>query len=124
MYHTVAHDDFHLDLRCEVISLGGFHLFVFPSEFGGDFGIRMREECPVQGLVFGYTNGYHEYFLPSWEYGLSFETAHTEVPKGELSASATSSCRPPSFWVASRVAPSHSGCNNGINQGKYRIAVE
>lgn len=83
MYHTVAHDDFHLDLRCEVISLGGFHLFVFPSEFGGDFGIRMREECPVQGLVFGYTNGYHEYFLPAWEYGLSFETAHTEVPKGE-----------------------------------------
>ena len=43
----------------------------------------MREECPVQGLVFGYTNGYHEYFLPAWEYGLSFETAHTEVPKGE-----------------------------------------
>lgn len=82
-YHTVAHDDFHLDLRCAVISLGGFHLFVFPSELGGDFGIRMKAECPVQGLVFGYTNGYFEYFLPAWEYGLSFETAHTQIPKGE-----------------------------------------
>ena len=37
----------------------------------------------VQGLVFGYTNGYFEYFLPAWEYGLSFETEHTQVPKGE-----------------------------------------
>lgn len=82
-YHTVAHDDVHLDLRCGVISLGGLHLFVFPGELGGDFGIRMRAECPVQGLVFGYTNGYYEYFLPAWEYGLSFETSHTLIPKGE-----------------------------------------
>lgn len=82
-YHTVAHDDFHLDLRCAVISLGGLHLFVFPSELGSDFGIRMKAECPVQGLVFGYTNGYFEYFLPEWEYGLSFETEHTQIPKGE-----------------------------------------
>jgi hypothetical protein len=43
----------------------------------------MKKECPVQGLVFGYTNGYHEYFFPAWEYGLSFETSHTQVPKGE-----------------------------------------
>jgi hypothetical protein len=83
LYHTVAHDDFHLDLRCAVISLGGLHLFVFPSELGSDFGIRMKRECPVQGLVFGYTNGYFEYFLPAWEYGLSFETEHTQIPKGE-----------------------------------------
>ncbi|MGI6230101.1 MAG: neutral/alkaline non-lysosomal ceramidase N-terminal domain-containing protein [Tractidigestivibacter sp.] len=82
-YHVVAHDDFSLDLHCEVISLGGLHLFVFPSELGGDFGIQMKKECPVQGLVFGYTNGYHEYFFPAWEYGLSFETSHTQVPKGE-----------------------------------------
>ena len=82
-YHTVAHDSFHLDLKLEVISLGGLHLFVFPSELGGDFGIRMRKECPVQGLVFGYTNGYFEYFFPAWEYGLSFETEHTQIPKGE-----------------------------------------
>ncbi|MGN0286989.1 MAG: hypothetical protein ACI4B6_04905 [Atopobiaceae bacterium] len=82
-YHTVAHDDFHLTLHCAVISLGGFHLFVFPSELGGDFGIRMKKECPVQGLVFGYTNGYFEYFFPEWEYGLSFETQHTQIPKGE-----------------------------------------
>lgn len=83
LYHTVAHDDFSLTLKCSVISLGGFHLFVFPGELGGDFGIRMKGECPVQGLVFGYTNGYFEYFLPEWEYGLSFETSRTQIPKGE-----------------------------------------
>ncbi len=82
-YHTVAHDDFSLTLKCAVISLGGLHLFVFPSELGSDFGIQMKAACPVQGLVFGYTNGYYEYFLPEWEYGLSFETAHTQIPKGE-----------------------------------------
>lgn len=81
--HTVAHNDFSLTLKCELISLGGFHLFVFPGELGGDFGIAMKAACPVQGLVFGYTNGYYEYFLPAWEYGISFETAHTQIPKGE-----------------------------------------
>lgn len=84
-YHTVAHDDFHLDLHCAVISLGGLHLFQFPGELGGDFGIRMKEECPVQGLVLGYTNGYFEYFLPAWEYGMSFETAHPG-PQGRARA--------------------------------------
>lgn len=83
LYHTVAHDSFHLDIHGAVISLGGFHLFVFPSELGSDFGIEMKKYCPVQGLVFGYTNGYFEYFLPEWEYGLSFETRHTQIPKGE-----------------------------------------
>ena len=83
LYHTIHHDGFHLDIRGCVISLGGLHLFVFPSEMGSDLGIRMKAACPVQGLVFGYTNGYFEYFLPEREYGLSFETEHTQVPKGE-----------------------------------------
>lgn len=82
-YHTVAHDDFSLTLKCAVISLGGLHLFVFPSELGSDLGIRMKRECPVQGIVCGYTNGYFEYFLPAREYGLSFETERTQIPKGE-----------------------------------------
>ncbi len=82
LYHTIHHDDFHLDIHGAVIALGGLHLFVFPSEMGSDLGVRMKDECPVQGLVFGYTNGYFEYFLPAREYGLSFETEHTQVPKG------------------------------------------
>ena len=68
---------------CSVISLGGLHLFVSPCEFGGKFGIQMREACPVEGLVFGYTNGYLEYWLPEEEYGLSFETQKSMVPKGD-----------------------------------------
>lgn len=82
-YHTVAHDDFSLTLKCAVISLGGLHLFVFPSELGSDLGIRMKRECPVEGIVCGYTNGYFEYFLPAREYGLSFETERTQIPQGE-----------------------------------------
>lgn len=82
-YHTVAHDDFSLTLKCAVISLGGMHLFVFPSELGSDLGIRMKRECPVEGIVCGYTNGYFEYFLPAREYGLSFETERTQIPQGE-----------------------------------------
>ncbi len=82
-YHTVAHDDFSLTLKCVVISLGGLHLFVFPSELGSDLGIRMKRECPVEGIVCGYTNGYFEYFLPAREYGLSFETERTQIPQGE-----------------------------------------
>jgi hypothetical protein len=37
----------------------------------------------VEGLVFGYTNGYLEYWLPEEEYGLSFETQKSMVPKGD-----------------------------------------
>ena len=75
--------DFSLTLKCVVISLGGLHLFVFPSELGSDLGIRMKRECPVEGIVCGYTNGYFEYFLPAREYGLSFETERTQIPQGE-----------------------------------------
>jgi len=63
--------------------LGGLHLFVSPCEFGGKFGKQMKAECPVEGLVFGYTNGYLEYWLPEEEYGLSFETQKSMVPKGD-----------------------------------------
>ncbi|WP_421758014.1 hypothetical protein [Enterococcus casseliflavus] len=31
----------------------------------------------------GYTNGFHYYFLPKEEYGLSFETIGNPVPLGE-----------------------------------------
>lgn len=68
---------------CSVISLGGLHLFVSPCEFGGKLGKQMKAECPVEGLVLGYTNGYLEYWLPEEEYGLSFETQKSMVPKGD-----------------------------------------
>ena len=82
--HHIVHNEKGEEVAlCSVISLGGLHLFVSPCEFGGKFGIQMREACPVEGLVFGYTNGYLEYWLPEEEYGLSFETQKSMVPKGD-----------------------------------------
>ena len=82
--HHIVHNEKGSEVAlCSVISLGGLHLFVSPCEFGGKFGVQMREECPVEGLVFGYTNGYLEYWLPEEEYGLSFETQKSMVPKGD-----------------------------------------
>ena len=83
LYHTVHNAGGHLDIRGQVVALGGLHLFVAPLEFGGTLGLKMKRECPVEGLVFGYTNGYYEYWLPEEEYGLSFETSKSIVPKGD-----------------------------------------
>lgn len=83
VHHIVHNEKGHEVALCSVISLGGLHLFVSPCEFGGALGKQMKAECPVEGLVFGYTNGYLEYWLPEEEYGLSFETQKSMVPKGD-----------------------------------------
>ena len=64
LWHTVHNEKGEETVKGSVISLGGIHLFVSPCEFGGKFGKQMKAECPVEGLVFGYTNGYLEYWLP------------------------------------------------------------
>ena len=53
------------------------------EQFGSALGLRMKRECPQVGLVFGYTGGYYEYWLPEEEYDLSFETQKSIVPKGD-----------------------------------------
>lgn len=74
---------FHLDAKCSVIDMGAMQFFVFPGELGSAFGIALKQACANLGLIFGYTNGYYEYFMPKEEYGLSFETIGCKVPKGE-----------------------------------------
>jgi hypothetical protein len=76
-------DHFHLDAKGLVFHLGGLQLFVFPGELSSRFGIEMKAACPVQGIICGYTNGYYGYFMPVEEYGLSFETIGSPVPKKE-----------------------------------------
>lgn len=76
-------DHFHLDAKGLVFALGGLQLFVFPGELSSRFGIEMKAACPVQGIVCGYTNGYYGYFMPVEEYGLSFETIGSPIPRGE-----------------------------------------
>ncbi len=83
LFHTIHTDTFHLDAKGWVINLGGLQIFVFPGELGSAFGLQIKAACPVQALISGYTNGYYEYFLPASEYGLSFETADSPVPRGE-----------------------------------------
>lgn len=83
LFHTIHHDLFHLDAKAWVIRLGELQLFVFPGELGSGFGIQLKQACPDIPLICGYTNGYYEYFLPENEYGLSFETAKCQIPKGE-----------------------------------------
>lgn len=74
---------FHLDAKCAVIDLGGLQFFVFPGELASVFGIEMKKACKSQGIIFGYTNGYYEYFMNKEEYGISFETIGCKIPKGE-----------------------------------------
>lgn len=73
---------FSLDVNYEVIKIGDLILYVFPGELGSDFGKTLKNiEC--NAIVCGYTNGYLEYFMPQSEYGLSFETIGSKIPKGE-----------------------------------------
>lgn len=75
--------DFHLDAKGVVIQLGELQLFIFPGELGSAFGKQLKADCPVLAIICGYTNGYYEYFMPKEEYGLSFETIGSPIPKGE-----------------------------------------
>ncbi|MDQ0361996.1 neutral/alkaline non-lysosomal ceramidase N-terminal domain-containing protein [Breznakia pachnodae] len=75
--------NYHLDIKGVVINLGNIQLFVFPGELGSKFGIEMKDSTISLGIICGYTNGYYEYFMPKEEYGLSFETIGSKIPKGD-----------------------------------------
>ena len=79
----LAVHEFHLDVKGWVIDLGGLQVLAFPGELGSAFGLQLRAACPKPTLMAGYCNGYYEYFLPAAEYGLSFETQGSPIPKGE-----------------------------------------
>jgi len=83
LYHTLHRNNFHLDVKFEVINMGDLQIFSFPGELGSAFGKELKAISPDLGLIAGYTNGYQEYFLPAEEYGLSFETKDSKVPLGE-----------------------------------------
>lgn len=74
---------FHLDTKGIVISLGELQVFVFPGELGSAFGKQLKQTCNKTALILGYTNGYYAYFMPKKEYGLSFETIGSPIPRGE-----------------------------------------
>lgn len=75
--------DYHLDLKFSVIRMGDVQFITFPGELGSKFGIELKQGSPLFTVIAGYSNGFHHYFLPEEEYGLSFETIGNPVPKGE-----------------------------------------
>ena len=79
----LAIHEFHLDAKGWVIDLGGLQVLAFPGELGSAFGLQLREAAPKPMILAGYCNGYYEYFLPAAEYGLSFETQGSPIPRGE-----------------------------------------
>lgn len=86
LFHTVHHGQngrFHMDVKGWVIQMGQMKFFIFPGELGSAFGIQLKRCCGGTGIICGYANGYYEYFMPEEEYGLSFETMESPIPKGE-----------------------------------------
>lgn len=83
LVHPVRNGDFELDARGWVVDLGDLRLFVFPGELGSAFGPQLKATHPDLALVCGYTNGYYAYWMPAQEYGLSFETTTSRIPRGE-----------------------------------------
>ena len=66
-----------------VIDIGDLLLIVFPGELDSKFGKLLKDDDKKLSIVMGYTNGYFGYFMPEEEYGLSFETIGSLIPKGE-----------------------------------------
>jgi len=75
--------NFYLDIKFAVIKIGDLELITFPGELGSEFGIKLKKTTSHMTIIAGYTNGFYHYFLPESEYGLSFETIGTPIPKGE-----------------------------------------
>jgi len=74
---------FGLLLQFEVLIIGNLLFYVFPGELGSKFGIQLKSATKKLGIVAGYANGFHHYFLPEEDYGLSFETIGNPIPPGE-----------------------------------------
>lgn len=77
---------FKLLLQFSVIQLGDLQIITFPGELASKFGIELKKVSRHYGkttIIAGYTNGFHHYFMPKEEYGLSFETIGNPVPAGE-----------------------------------------
>ena len=74
---------YNLVLQFEVLVIGNLQFYIFPGELGSKFGIQLKAATNKLSIVIGYANGFHYYFLPEEEYGLSFETIGNPVPPGE-----------------------------------------
>lgn len=79
----LSQEDFGQLLQFSVLTIGQLRFFVFPGELGSKFGFALKNSTNKVSVIAGYSNGFHYYFLPKEEYGLSFETIGNPVPAGE-----------------------------------------
>lgn len=72
-----------LDLECAYVCLGDLRYFVIPAELFSRFGIEIKKAmdcaCPI---LWGYCNYSVGYLGNIEDYGASFETASSDIPKG------------------------------------------
>lgn len=79
---TVEQVDFHI--VCKIITLGGVQIVTFPGELASIFGMRIKQSSKAAlPLVLGYADGYHGYFVPESDYGTTYESLVSRMPKGE-----------------------------------------
>ena len=71
------------DLECTLIKMGDIFILAIPAELFARFGLMIKEKmkvrCPV---IWGYANYSVAYLVDEEEYGRSFESACSDVPKG------------------------------------------
>lgn len=79
----LACNPFDLDLQCAYVNLGDLRYFVIPAELFSRFGISIKEamQCPCP-ILWGYCNYTVGYLGNIDDYGASFETASSDIPKG------------------------------------------
>lgn len=74
---------FDLDLQCAYVNMGDFRYFMIPAELFSRFGIQIKKSmncaCPI---LWGYCNYAVGYLGNKEDYGASFETASSDIPKG------------------------------------------
>lgn len=79
----LACNPFDLDLQCAYVDLGDLRYFVIPAELFSRFGISIKKamncKCPI---LWGYCNYTVGYLGNIEDYGASFETASSDIPKG------------------------------------------
>ena len=76
-------EPFELDLDCTYVTMGDLKYFVIPAELFSRFGKKIKETmncaCPI---LWGYCNYSAGYLGNIEDYGASFETASSDIPKG------------------------------------------
>lgn len=69
-------------LTLQILDIGELRFFVFPGELASAGAEILRNSTDKTVLIAGYCNGFHYYFLPKEDYGLSFETIGNPIPAG------------------------------------------